>query len=117
MAKTEHTPTPWDRKNTGTPTGNPGHLLFAGTRKIARLVELDEENYANAEFIIRACNAHDDLLTALRQTAQQLRDLHAAIANEDLDDVFADDAIDMLSEGRRALDHADAAIAKSTGKK
>ena len=60
--KTEHTPTPWrtgDLWNTvfGPPNGNPCPEIVAtvhGPRK------------ANAEFIVRACNCHEDLLEACK---------------------------------------------------
>ena len=68
MSDKTHTPGPWQRKNTGTPTGNPGHLIFTNRKRIARLVELDAENYANAKLIASA----PDLLAACEVALEAL---------------------------------------------
>lgn len=38
------------------------------------IVPLDESNQETAEFIVRACNAHDDTLSALKELHQLLTD-------------------------------------------
>jgi len=79
---TQHTPTPWflnPRENKYQAVGNPkemailesiGHAKFdalsigAENGQVA-IIPLDESNKGNAEFIVRACNSHDDMLEAL----------------------------------------------------
>ncbi len=63
----KHTPTPWARTAYG---------VFAETRKVADCqpddgrgtyrIESEEEAVADADFIVRAVNSHDALITALR---------------------------------------------------
>lgn len=61
-----HTPTPWGRRNAGTPIGpSARHEIVAGKKVIARTAGLSEEDYANAKFIVRAVNSYDDLVKAL----------------------------------------------------
>jgi len=72
--KTKHTPTPWhvwsedkgrrdDVYIAGNPTGELG-----GMRKLAYMVDTwtGANTEANAEFIVRACNAHDQLVTVAK---------------------------------------------------
>jgi hypothetical protein len=59
-----HTPIPWKQD----PTGDVGFWVI-GTSKVLVAETLNEtcsqdESAANAEFIVRACNAHADLLEA-----------------------------------------------------
>ena len=54
----ERTPGPWDRRMPGMVTGPDG-------RDIANAYYHRFAYEANAEFIVRACNAHDDLVAAL----------------------------------------------------
>ena len=63
---TQHTPTPWTYGN-----GNITHGLViyepdSGKMVLHDAVYLSEED---AEFIVRACNAYDDLLEALERIA------------------------------------------------
>lgn len=59
-----HTPTPW---NYSTAMGSSS--VYAGDPKIGTRIsianEVDEE--ANAEFIVRACNVHDELLDEVKK--------------------------------------------------
>ena len=62
---TEHTKTPWYYKDESTicdyfgrPVANPGGFRNGHP-------ECRDENAANAAFIVRACNCHDELLEAL----------------------------------------------------
>ena len=66
-----HTPGPWTHRDSGT---GKVYVEGPGTRVARWLVaEVDgrmhAENVANAAFIVRAANAHDDLLEALRPFA------------------------------------------------
>ncbi|MDP2952895.1 MAG: hypothetical protein Q8O76_06235 [Chloroflexota bacterium] len=62
---TEHTPTPWvvDAKPI---MGNSGPAIRTVGRHIARMGWNDEEDKANAAFIVRAVNSHDGLLAAVK---------------------------------------------------
>lgn len=68
------------------------------TGDIAYLTLRQREVRANAAFIVRACNAHDDLLALAREVASQF-----------------DDVKHPLSVEGRLRDAARAAIAKATG--
>jgi len=72
----EHTATPWDIQNKGNLYGNNARVEIVqginkdGSKnlcKIARMRDLTLESYANAEFICRAVNAHDELVEALKR--------------------------------------------------
>lgn len=61
------TPSPW--KIDDCDFGN----IVAGTRFIARLgdeFDLDDQAEADAAFVVRACNAHDDLLAAAEEALE-----------------------------------------------
>lgn len=107
--ETSHTPTPWELgadgrgimadnqklilhvKNTGPEhAGKPGHVSV-------------RESLANAAFIVRAVNSHDELLEA----AKNARNVLAALAVGDLKQVRADSS---------ALLALRSAIAKAEGK-
>lgn len=74
---TEHTPTPWKANLTHNEP-----CVYAGTgsgRGIAYMqaentphIENSAERAANAAFIVRACNAHEDLVAALREAQAAL---------------------------------------------
>lgn len=59
----QHTPTPWTwaRQNPGALTEGENELFFINSVAF-------ELSKANAEFIVRACNAHDELVAALEGT-------------------------------------------------
>lgn len=61
----QHTPTPW---NIHQPSYNETPLIFGlgDDYAIAEISGVDQTNKeASAEFIVRACNAHEDLINAL----------------------------------------------------
>lgn len=69
-ADIEHSPTPWEVVD-GTeimaadpeiPMGGTGHVIIADTNLIG---PKEPRQAADAEFIVRACNAHDELIAAL----------------------------------------------------
>lgn len=80
----KHTATPWV---VATNAGGPETLIRAGNERTGRriadtfasqpsaktregYIASRKENEANAEFIVRACNAHDDLVKALQVFAR-----------------------------------------------
>lgn len=74
MSDTEHTPTPWliERGPTGCRINSSERDTDGRNRSVA-LTAGDGSSYpatvneANAEFIVRACNTHDDLLAACKE--------------------------------------------------
>ncbi len=64
---TKHTPTPWKYHETFTAGEPQGFVISAGALNICQLFtgdnQADEE--ADAAFIVRACNAHDEMVAAL----------------------------------------------------
>jgi hypothetical protein len=81
---TEHAPTPWDVKCEDS--------IWSGYEWVA-----DTGNAANAEFIVRAVNSHDDLICALKV----LRGFMPPSGDDNID---------------AALNLADAALAKAEGR-
>ncbi len=68
MSETEHTPTPWAVcLNPPNPQWFAEITIYdiAGDRRVADVASLMAPSKANAEFIVRACNAHDQLVEAM----------------------------------------------------
>jgi hypothetical protein len=108
MSEQKPTPLPW-RHHYG--------VIYAEDVEVAEIFRLDEpsrpteerptradceaEEQANAEFIVRACNAHDDLVKAALTAQTYLR---------------LQEHLRPLSLGERGmLEDLDAALAKATG--
>ena len=69
MSEAKHTPLPWtiERDEQGRPASiGHGHKLIAGLSGPCP--------EANAEFIVRACNCHDELLGALERYVSKFGD-------------------------------------------
>jgi len=71
----------------------------------------DDQATADAALIVAAVNSRDALVAACRAVRQELDDLHLAIADQGIEARFIDDRVNMLSEGRTAIERADAALA------
>jgi hypothetical protein len=77
---TEHTPTPWKKDeeyNTRPPMTSPFRVIANGStsdrvRPICRMELQGEEAQANAEFIVKACNCHEELLEVLKEIKTQI---------------------------------------------
>jgi hypothetical protein len=74
MTETKHTPTPWRVSPTGMSVWSGDQDADSFTRICIRpegkvSAKENEEWPANAAFIVRACNAHDDLVSALQKWA------------------------------------------------
>ena len=68
METPKHTPLPWYK----TASSPDGYIYGADNKCIVEFGpetagHMDEERWANAEFVVLACNAHDDLLETLRE--------------------------------------------------
>ena len=86
-----HTPTPWfvGKK------GRTGHRVFATQQGTDGVVAAGIENRANADFIVRAANSHDELLGFIRN----LRDLSdAGYGDEVLAEVRGDFCGELLAK-------------------
>ena len=59
---TQHTPTPWQAPETIS-------FYILGASELGQFVA-NASTKANADFIVRACNAHDELVAALSQIAR-----------------------------------------------
>lgn len=108
-SQTNHTPTPWSLDGVEWIDTEAGGYRFRRlsswdqTIALVQVDEDDEEQQANAEFIVRACNSHQDLMEALRSIAD------------------ASDGTEIGTSELRALknrmgDIARAAIAKAAGR-
>ncbi len=84
MSKTKHTAVPWKFRehDTGSYSGNIAHDYQGGegnmTRTIAVILKYagDEEAKANGEFIVKAVNAHDQLVEALKRASRVLLNVY-----------------------------------------
>ena len=99
--KITHTPTPWDLS---CHTYDGQQLIDIGTKttSIAIITEGEEswlEDRANASFIVRACNAHEDLVAALLDARV---DLELARMNQK-DDEIRESLKDTILKVRAAL--------------
>ena len=76
-----HTDVPWEAR---TPSDTPTHVVKiyqdAEGRRCTAFVAVCSattlDNAANAEFIVRACNSHDDLLAALKEAIATIKVFH-----------------------------------------
>lgn len=79
---TQHTPTPWrveeDKKNLIAAT-SPGFFLDPVAR--CNVSGVHEADKANAAFIVLACNAHEELLAALKKASYYLDGASSGHAN------------------------------------
>lgn len=106
----KHTPTPW---KTGGRIGslnidaeNGRGIATCGYTDTSDVTKSLAENVANAEFIVRACNSHDDLIHYLKRIAQ----IAEIRQNENLNDA----TIHAITECMMSL--AKEALAKAEGK-
>ena len=74
---TEHTPAPWSEPYQDDYPGDQGWWIYGNRGKgeyaIACTFVLNPNQEADARFIVRACNAHDDLLAALETMVSVFR--------------------------------------------
>jgi len=99
---TQHTPTPWKVLQAGDPSGVPrvtsdkgGVAVICVNRYMGEKGPSAEES-ANAAFIVRACNAHDELVAALTLAKYVLATLS-------LDDDCTEGQPEALAAARAAL--------------
>lgn len=99
----DHTPTPWHANGTTVTTiGLRPLYVLAQTGTVGGQCAGEEK--ATAAFIVRACNAHDDLVEALELAVQYVGK------------GVAEGAYDgCIMPGEKALDAIEAALAKAKG--
>jgi hypothetical protein len=66
MSEQKHTATPWYGRNTEI-ISKPMNCCVAIVQYIGHAEKDEIEGLANVDFIVRACNAHDDLVKALQR--------------------------------------------------
>ena len=76
MSEAKHTPTPWESVD-----GDNGELfIFSNGCEVAEVYtgNVDDDGYAKADrdFIVLACDAHDELLELVRNLADVLAETH-----------------------------------------
>lgn len=77
---TAHTATPWQVNDNDSFQICDADGEVRGCAPIAFMHSAPRaEKIANAKFIVRACNAHDDLVKALQAARDALRDCHPAM--------------------------------------
>ena len=88
MADTTHTPTPWDVN--GEFIDPPPPYWDENGESHHSIAQAFGPNYkANAEFIVRAVNAHDDLLAACKLFATRFPAAIAALPDDERDLITA----------------------------
>ena len=104
-----HTPTPWKLNKAGSQK-----TIYINTADEEGLYLADLQNCqgtetteANAEFIVRACNSHDDLVKALKEVKEQIGEV---FYSQKQDNPEHDAAID------RIVSVVGEALAKAEGK-
>lgn len=112
MSETKHTPGPWQaRCNVD---GAPPHVVVVYkddqgrrvTAFVATCSSMTLDNAANAEFIVRACNSHDDLLDVAKRKLADCRDSLGCASGELMPGEYCSDECAALA----------AAIAKAEGR-
>lgn len=83
----KHTPIPWHESNERNAGGQLIDIVIRNKKRdpIALVSALGwdkKTSRANAEFIVRACNAHDDLLDACREMVEQYGGMIDGIVEE-----------------------------------
>lgn len=102
---TEHTPLPWRVDAEDTMETTIHTIRDSDGKDIAHADRLSDEpsdtgaNEANAEFIVRVCNSHYELLKACKKLVKSISEAHESTPHQMM-----------------AIDHASAAIAKAEGK-
>lgn len=71
----QRTPGPWRLSGAGLRVEGPSFQPIANaywykSSSMRTVTEINAENEANLRYIVRACNAHDDLVAALRKAAR-----------------------------------------------
>lgn len=80
---TNHTPTPWEIRehNYGNVRGAHGLFMVGNNAPIADGIygrNISEAD-ANADFIVKACNAHDDLVAVLEKITDEMTRLNTVM--------------------------------------
>lgn len=100
-SEAQHTPLPWYKSRQNDPRDQ-GLVISEAT---GANVAVTYYGQADAEFIIRACNAHDELLAACKRLASRLQSHLASV-----------ESCDVPASDELALDEAQTAIAKAESK-
>jgi len=89
----KHTPTPWELYADS-------YIQGSDKKDVLKVIWTDERHDANAAFIVKACNAHDELFKAAQNVLE--------VFTRGLDGTPVDPEIDMnsLAELQRAVDKA-----------
>jgi len=86
---TKHTPTPWESYGTSIRTAE---YDIANFPRFSKLNPDDPEQEANAAFIVRSCNVHNELVDVLTNAYQYIRSITRATdktANAELNKITA----------------------------
>lgn len=86
----EHTPTPWNMvkgppaallRKTQSYTSAPGYTIYGKEGIHTIITAMYTYSEANAQFIVKACNAHEELTTVVRETLDSLTTLRMELAD------------------------------------
>lgn len=102
---TQHTPTPYSSRPS---ISGETTVIAAGKHKnyiIASVAEIE-----NAEFIVRACNARDELVAALGKAKIRLQNCYNTFSHPNFTDRYGD-----ADNTKVVIDIIDAALAKAKG--
>lgn len=96
----KHTATPWRKELLGDGTVN----VFGSDGYVCDMRSDDERAHADADLIVRACNAHDDLVKALEDAQSELQGILLTCSKADEEGAVTS-----------AIKDIRAALAKATG--
>ena len=99
----KHTRLPWETEGNPSDDPDPRWLIVSMTAETILAVTCGGNDQANAEFIVRACNSHEDLLKACEKSWKLLQE----VARMNIQP-FPTMAVDLNNELREL-------IAKATG--
>ncbi len=72
MSDTQHTPTPWEADELRIWSAAGSDPIYIASLKFAADNDCPVQAEVNGEFIVRACNSHDELVAALTDCIESL---------------------------------------------
>ncbi len=96
MNETKHSTLPW--KTMVVAHSGATAVMDAEGEAVSHFASSKGDGEANAEFIVRACNAHDKLVNELRSTMSSLRQVVVALEVHGLADAAVTDAVTAIQD-------------------
>ncbi len=89
----KHTKLPWKTEGGASDQPDPRWQIYSDSEELTLAVTCGGNDRANAEFIVRACNAHEDLLAICEDATTAIYDaMHAGSLSRN----YHDDVMDKI---------------------